>query len=57
MGMGAPGRSVMQSTTRAATALLVMACIWSPAWADAMEPSRLETGFARHLAQVINAYR
>jgi peptide/nickel transport system permease protein len=40
----------MQTTTRAAAALLVLACVWAPAWADATDPARLESGFARHLA-------
>ena len=47
----------MQTTTRAAAALLALACACTPAWADAADPARLESGFARHLAQVINAYR
>jgi uncharacterized protein YkwD len=47
----------MQNTTRAAAALLALACACTPAWADAADPARLESGFARHLAQVINGYR
>lgn len=51
----------MQAKTHAVAKLLALACTLAvalaPAAAPAAEASRLETGFAHHLAQVINTYR